>query len=267
MDKGYQDDFILEQNWTVKSTASTGAWVRAEPVGTISGNDQAQSEQDVPNDLGDACYVTGNGTTDPSAADVDNGATILTSPSMNLSSYNEPLLNYSYWFYNGGGNNTPNDKIKFYILSGTDTLSIEEINKSQSAWIAKDRFKIKSLTNKLSNIKFMVSIADDNPGHLVEGGLDAFLVFDGNPVATNDLNTDFQVSLSATVFEDQTLLINPKGQGLKLTISNLKGQIFQSTTMKHETIIPIGDALEKGIYFIHVQNEKGETRTFKVVKI
>ena len=78
LDKGYQDDFILEQNWTTKTTASTGAWVRGEPVGTISGIDQAQAESDVDTDLGDACYVTGNGTIDPSAADVDNGATILT---------------------------------------------------------------------------------------------------------------------------------------------------------------------------------------------
>lgn len=267
LDKGYQDDFILEQNWTTKTTASTGAWVRGEPVGTISGNDQAQAESDVDTDLGDACYVTGNGTIDPSAADVDNGATILTSPTMDLSKYNEPLLNYSYWFYNGGGNNAPNDKIKFYILSGTDTLSIEDINRSESAWIAKERFAIKSLTNKLADVKFMVSIADDNPGHLVEGGLDEFLVFDGNPVANSDVNNGLQVTLSATVFENQTILINPNAQTLNLSISNLKGQILQSTKIKHESLIPIGSSLEKGIYFVRLQNESGETKLFKVVKI
>ncbi|MBK7736483.1 MAG: choice-of-anchor B family protein [Saprospiraceae bacterium] len=267
LDKGYQDDFILEQNWTTKTTASTGAWVRGEPVGTISGIDQAQAESDVDTDLGDACYVTGNGTIDPSAADVDNGATILTSPTMDLSKYNEPLLNYSYWFYNGGGNNAPNDKIKFYILSGTDTLSIEDINRSESAWIAKERFAIKSLTNKLADVKFMVSIADDNPGHLVEGGLDAFLVFDGNPVANSDVNTGLQITLSATVFENQTILINPNAQTLNLSISNLKGQILLSTKIKHESHIPIGSTLEKGIYFVRVQNESGETKLFKVVKI
>lgn len=267
LDKGYQDDFILEQNWTTKTTASTGAWVRGEPVGTISGIDQAQAESDVVTDLGDACYVTGNGTIDPSAADVDNGATFLTSPTMDLSKYNEPLLNYSYWFYNGGGNNAPNDKIKFYILSGTDTLSIEDINRSESAWIAKERFAIKFLTNKLADVKFMVSIADDNPGHLVEGGLDAFLVFDGNPVANSDVNTGLQITLSATVFENQTILINPNAQTLNLSISNLKGQILLSTKIKHESHIPIGSTLEKGIYFVRVQNESGETKLFKVVKI
>ncbi|HRG68023.1 MAG TPA: choice-of-anchor B family protein [Saprospiraceae bacterium] len=267
LDKGYQDDFILEQNWTTKTFASTGAWVRGEPVGTISGNDQAQTEFDVDGDLGDACYVTGNGTTDPSAADVDNGATILTSPTMNLSKYNEPLLNYSYWFFNGGGNNTPNDKIKFYILSGTDTLKIEEINKSESAWIAKERFAIKSLTNKLDDIKFMVSIADDNPGHLVEGGLDAFLVFDGNPVANEDVQDKFRIALSATVFEQQTTLINPDRQSLDFSISNLKGQILQTVKATHETIIPIGTNLDKGIYFIQVKNNLGVIKIFKVVKI
>ncbi|MBK7360050.1 MAG: T9SS type A sorting domain-containing protein [Saprospiraceae bacterium] len=186
---------------------------------------------------------------------------------MDLSKYNEPLLNYSYWFYNGGGNNAPNDKIKFYILSGTDTLSIEDINRSESAWIAKERFAIKSLTNKLADVKFMVSIADDNPGHLVEGGLDAFLVFDGNPVANSDVNTGLQITLSATVFENQTILINPNAQTLNLSISNLKGQILLSTKIKHESHIPIGSTLEKGIYFVRVQNESGETKLFKVVKI
>ncbi|MBK8298762.1 MAG: T9SS type A sorting domain-containing protein [Saprospiraceae bacterium] len=186
---------------------------------------------------------------------------------MNLTKYNEPLLNYSYWFFNGGGNNAPNDKVKFYILSGTDTISIEEINKSESAWIAKDRFNIKSLTTKLEDVKFMVSIADDNPGHLVEGALDAFLVFDGNPVATNEVNSEINVTLSATVFETQTLLVNPAGQSLHLSISNLKGQILQATRISHETLIPIGSDLEKGIYIIQVQNELGMKKSFKVVKI
>ena len=270
IDKGYQDDFIFDLGWTVKSTAGTGFWVHAEPVGTLQNGNMIQTESDVAGDFGNECYVTGNGATDPSADDVDGGNTILVSPLMDLTTYNQPLLNYNHWFANAGGNNTPNDKLSFKLVSGNDTFLIRQINQSNPTWSKEANFNIKSLTQNLDSVQFIAETADDNPGHLVEAALDAFLIIDGSPVGTNQQQDNVNISIYPTLIKDKTnvFIDQELTNDIELTISDVDGRQLETLNISKNTkSISIGENLKPGIYFASFHSKKEILKNVKLIKI
>lgn len=180
--KGYQDDFILDQGWTNTHTASSGWWVRDEPIGTNYNGITSNPDLDVDFDLGNKSFVTGNGGGDAGTDDVDNGVVTLTSPVMNLSTFNKPVLRYSTWFFNAGGNGTPNDALEVRITNGTDEVVLETITQSASAWKAPSEFDLASLITLTDNMQVIFETSDlPNSGHLVEAAVDAFLVEETSP--------------------------------------------------------------------------------------
>ena len=104
LSKGYADDFIVDLGWNVEGDAQTGMWERDVPVGTTNGNNTIfpNPDADIDGDLGDKCYVTGNSGVTHNDDDIDNGYTLLSSPSMDLTSMNAPVVKYTTWFFNGG---------------------------------------------------------------------------------------------------------------------------------------------------------------------
>ena len=85
--------------------------------------DASNTDFDIDGDLGEECYVTGNGGGNAGSDDIDNGETFLRSPSMDLSNYNQPILSYFTWFFNDGGggmSGPPNDSL--IIMAPTDLV-------------------------------------------------------------------------------------------------------------------------------------------------
>ena len=70
-----------------------------------------------------------------SASPAPGGNTILTSPIIDLTNYNDPYVSYYRWFFNGGGFGTPNDELIFappevtLFLTAKPVLPIDEISK------------------------------------------------------------------------------------------------------------------------------------------
>lgn len=93
---GLTDDFETDQGWTVSNGAglSGGAWVRNDPNGTT-----AQPENDN-SASGTRCWFTGQGAVGGgvNAADVDGGATTLTSPAVELSGFADARVSFARWF-------------------------------------------------------------------------------------------------------------------------------------------------------------------------
>lgn len=182
LDKGYQDDFILDLGWTETHTASTGWWVRGEPVGTDFNGAPSNTDTDVDGDLGNQCYVTGNGGGGAGTDDVDNGVVTLFSPVMDLSNYNQPKLSYSTWFFNDGGNGNPDDALQVRITNGTDEVVLETITQSNSAWNPVSEFDLTGLIALTNNMQVIFETSDlASSGHLVEAAVDAFRVEDTSP--------------------------------------------------------------------------------------
>lgn len=186
LDKGYQDDFFFDFGWETSQIELgnnfTGSWEMGEPVGTTSSGQQCNPNFDVTGDLGDQCFVTGNGGGQAADFDVDNGIVTLYSPVMNLSTFNKPVLRYSTWFFNAGGNGTPNDALEVRISNGTDEVVLETITQSAGAWKAPSEFDLASLITLTDNMQVIFETGDlPNSGHLVEAAVDAFLVEDTSP--------------------------------------------------------------------------------------
>ena len=114
------------------STASTGEWIRNIPQGTLfDGNKKSNPDTDAPNDIGNLAYVTGVNTTNASIHDVDDGMTTLSSPLFDISSLDNPEIEYALWFFNGGGAGTaPNDYLEVFIANSLDN-GISRISKKQ----------------------------------------------------------------------------------------------------------------------------------------
>jgi choice-of-anchor B domain-containing protein len=186
----YQDDFSFANNWTVQTNATSGGWVKGEPVGTVNGGSPFNPEVDAATDCGDQAYITGNSGGSAGTDDVDNGATVLTSPTFDLSTYAHPFLSYERWFANGGGTGTPNDSLVVTLSNGTTNVILETAtiaNSNNFVWVNK-LIDVKSLLTPTNTMHLTVRTVDAAPGHLVEAAFDNFKVIDSVFVGTTDLN-------------------------------------------------------------------------------
>lgn len=116
----FEDDFETDRSWTVTGAATTGQWVRADPVGT-----SAQPEDDHSTN-GTLCFVTGNGTPGGPVgeADVDGGTTILTSPAFDLSDALDTTISYWRWYHNATtSTGVPNADTFPIEISGTNGIT------------------------------------------------------------------------------------------------------------------------------------------------
>ena len=191
---GYYDDFLFDFGWVENGSSSTGRWERGVPNGTSHNGNFSNANVDVDGDLGAVCYVTGN-TEGGSAGtdDVDNGSTFLTSPMFDLTGYNEPQITYSRWWYNSGGNTTPDDTLLVRINNGIEIVTVETIvngDAYEGQW-HENTITVSDHITPTANMQMLLDIGDLNDPHLVEGGLDFFSVADYFP----PVNVQIQVWL------------------------------------------------------------------------
>ena len=191
----YYDDFIFDLGWTETSTASSGDWVRDEPIGTTSGGGiYANPEDDVLSDNLDKCYMTGNGGGSVGTDDVDNGVVTLTTPSMDLTDYDEAVIEFYRWFDNSGGGTAEDDTFKIFITDGSTTVLMETIAEgdTENEWVFVQK-RVKDYLPLSSNMKVIFQTSDLTDGHVVEAAIDRFLVWDSIvplPRAMFDMDDD-----------------------------------------------------------------------------
>jgi len=183
------DDFETDRGWISGDpgdTASSGQWVRVDPIGTI-----AQPEDDH-SPFGTTCWVTGQGTpggTD-GAADVDGGITSLTSPWLDGSNP-DSTLRYWRWYSNNLGASPGEDSMLVLFSSDGETWSsIEEVSESAAAWVEAS-FRVGDFLSSPGPFKVRFVARDLGSGSLVEAGIDDVSI-EAPTCATSpgDLNQD-----------------------------------------------------------------------------
>lgn len=254
---GYYDDFVLDLGWESTGTAVTGAWERGEPIGTFFQGQLSNPDEDVPYDLGDQCYVTGNGGGGAGNDDVDNGEVVLASPLMDLTGYTDPVLEYATWFFNAGGNEAPNDTLFVILSNGTEEVVLEKIATSASQWNEPAQWHVKDflpLTNQM-RVRFVTSDLADS-GHLVEAAVDAFRVREDVPTATTDLPRRVEVRAWPNPF-GESLQVNyrlerPVRAG-RLELVDAQGRVvWQWPLAGQEGSAAIEAALPAGVYWLRL---------------
>ena len=201
LDDGYYDDFTFDYGWTITGQATDGMWEIGDPEGTSTGGSTINPDDDIDGDCYVNAYVTdpddGNQT---GSNDVDDGDAVLTSPTLDLSSYSTPHIHYYRWFANaswgggGGGGGTPDDSLIVSITDGNSTVEVEVITSNSpnlSSW-QQNSFKVSDYLAPTSSMQIIFYTADLQNGNsnYVEAGVDKFQVTNSAipPVSVVDLS-------------------------------------------------------------------------------
>ncbi|MCD4822900.1 MAG: hypothetical protein K8R11_12825, partial [Methanococcoides sp.] len=187
----FEDDFESgnAQGWNLYasgSTASTGDWVIGDPIGTVSGSDQAQPENAY---AGTGCIFTAQNSS-LGVDDVDGGVVYLVSPVIDLSGADSAELEYVRWFYN---RDTGEDSGDFFVVqvsddNGTNWIDVETLDTSQSAntWTSK-AFTLESYITLTSTVRVRFGAADGpSTGNIIEAALDNVKVWAYGGCETNE---------------------------------------------------------------------------------
>lgn len=195
-----EDDFEVDRGFTVNGTATAGQWVRQVPVGTSDDGEPANPSADATAGTGAIAWVTGNGSSDPNAADVDNGRTRLVSPARNAIGFARVELGFSRWFY--GDDVVGEDHLTIEAApDGSTWKLIEDVSASDNLW-RRRRLVLSDLIAPGSSTQLRFVVEDAVQDDLVEGALDDFSLIG--------------VSLSCTPFTIAPASPGPIGSSLRL---------------------------------------------------
>ncbi len=188
----FDDNFETSQGWTVQNVSvSSGAWVRVDPVGTSSGGQPVQPEDDNPAGVGTMCYVTGQGSPGgaASAADLDGGPTRLISPVLALAAVHEPFFRYYRWTYA-----SPADDALLVEISNDNgqTWTLVESVPHAPAWTRR-QFRVADFVTPTDQVRLRFSAYDNPNNSTTEAAIDDVQVI-ASTCATvpvpGDLNCD-----------------------------------------------------------------------------
>jgi choice-of-anchor B domain-containing protein len=268
---GYSDDFSLDFGWTV-SGPSPNAWERGIPIQTNNQSAIANPGIDVLGDCGEQCYVTDNGGDGPWDNDVDQGATILTSPVFDLSNNSNASLSYNRWFYNGGfSNGPPDDTLSVYLTNGSSTVLLERTyagQPNQSTWL-NQTYQIGSLIPLTASMRLILNISDPGPTfNIVEGGLDNFVISNLTGIPSTEAPLA-SISAQPNPFANNTQVkvVNTLGGKSTLLVYDALGKVVEKRQLEGvNNYLNVGQELTSGIYTLQLISSNGNSNTMKLVK-
>jgi hypothetical protein len=119
--------------------------------------------------------------------DVDNGATILTSPIFNTVGMNSPRLSYWRWYVSGTTTNPATDFWTVEISSngGSSWMPIENTDDSTPAWVNID-LDLNALVPQNGLTRFRFTARDTGQGSITEAGLDDFMIYGVDTMTPTD---------------------------------------------------------------------------------
>lgn len=272
LDPGYYDDFVFDFGWTNGGTASQGFWERGEPVGTYTFGNVINMEDDAPDDWGQDCYVTGNGGGTIFDDDIDNGEVILSSPVMDLSSYNNPWIIFDWAFIsttNYGGNSF-RDSIKIAFDNGNSHKVVWAQRDLLNNFWTRDTLRITDYLMHTSTFQFHILASDNQFDNATEAAFDMFRVEDQTTVGAilpgpdaaelnafpNPSGGEFSLSYNLGSAKTGTVrLIDLEGREIrKYSLSDQKGTVRFS------------EDLPQGMYIGVLESDGQRLKTVKVLR-
>jgi Zn-dependent metalloprotease len=187
------DQLEAESGWTVNAegtdNATTGIWVRVDPIGTTYGGAQIQPENDRTAAPGVLCWVTGQGAVGGAAGaqDVDGGATTLYSPAYNLTGSTTAKVKYYRWYTDDRGINAGDDSWVVQVRNnGGAWQNVENTTEEANFWkqITVDLYAM--FGANLGTVEFKFIANDTGANSLLEAAVDDFEILSGAIVAVSD---------------------------------------------------------------------------------
>lgn len=229
--------------------ATTGEWVEDSPIGSYSADPVTIVQTDAQHTLnGEFCFITGNANSSTAAVgtnDVDDGKTTLQTPSMNLTSYVDPVISYWRWYTNSpvSGANPGQDywQVRISNNNGNTWTYVENTKVSDASW-RRNAFRVSDYVTPTAQVK-MQFIASDSThigqnldgGSLVEAALDDFILYDAIVTGVNEINiSENSISIYPNPARDQiSIRVNNRQGGVaEIQLINSTGQLAFSTQLK-----------------------------------
>jgi hypothetical protein len=282
----FSDDFETAKGWTVGDVgddATTGIWERCDPMETV-----AQPEDDHTPPPGVKAYITQCAAgTSQGSYDVDGGKTTLMSPVFDLSPYHNARVRFYRWYSNDTGSNPETDDwiVDVSADGGTTWVRLETISTSNRTW----RLVEKDLTDYIdltSQVKFRFIAADEDPGSIVEAGVDDFSIVTyedaaaGISVARRGQMDKIVLAQSApNPFGRETAIrfvVPAPGRKVTLSIFDATGRVVK-TLLKEEKVVgsrtihwdgtnALGHQVAAGFYFCQLRAGE-ESRLTKIALV
>lgn len=263
LEQGYMDDMALDLGWTVSGTASAGAWERGVPEATALNGALANPAADADGDCGGEAYVTGRlAGSSAGEYDLDGGYTELRSPSFDVSGMIEPAVRYQRWFYNGGGQGTPNDRLVISLSNGITTAVVENVTTSGSSW-QEITIPIADHLAPTADMRFLARASDDAPGHVVEAGIDRFEVIDLGSLNVNGASGG-QLLVWPNPSNGLVFIQAPAGRH-ELAVSDMAGRVVLRSQVVSEEGRALELRLQPGAYLLLLAGEGLDVLPRKVI--
>lgn len=266
--QGYKDEFALDYGWSEFGDATSGKWERGIPatISTWQGS-VLPEEGDLIGDIGEYCLITGNnGNGTHGLDDVDNGATTIVSPVMDLSTTTNPILNYHY-FFNVNWPTSGLDSFEVYMTNGPDTVTLSSTTTPQYSWSRRQSISIVDHISLTNNMRVYFKV-NDASGTAMESLIDLVEISDSTSLSVNAIpSQNINVQYYPNPFEqniriDYTVDHKNALQNLPLEVYNALGQSIEKQMVPSTSgSLELGDRWEAGIYFIRLGS-----KTIKVIK-
>lgn len=265
LEEGIYDDFTFDFGWTASAeqSVSSGLWERAKPnpSSTLSAPDS-----DAPFDCGENAFVTGNNPNlNPDEDDVDKGRVTLYSPIFDLSTYQDPHINYARWFFNYHGPLPPaDDTLEIKLTNGLQTVTIDAQFSDDAAfykWIPKS-VRVLDFMQPAANMQLIITVADEDPAkNITEAGFDHFSITESSILNSADVaSTATEIRLFPNPTSGKITLISKETQGI-VRLFNYAGMIIAEQEKTEETQEIDLSNFPNGIYFVEFTGT-----VFKVIK-
>lgn len=268
---GYYDDFIFDYGWMESGSAPVGNWARGEPEAIFFGNDPTNPGEDLQNDFGDACFVTGlQAGQGAGSFDLDDGTSLLLSPEMDLTDYENPILRYHYWYVNTGGASTPDDTLLVYIINNGEEIPVKIYPNSTFAWV-EDSIVVSDILDEWGVLQIRFDAADlPGSGHIVEAGVDGFWVEDAasGPSSIDLISTSGwstmpnPFSTTCLISFDEAVLVSGSYK-----VVDLHGRVVETGQLENQSNLSLGQLWTPGVYFLQVFQAGRASEVQRLVKL
>jgi choice-of-anchor B domain-containing protein len=263
LQKGIYDDFSFDFGWTATKTAlvSSGEWERGNPNPTSTLSAPADDAQF---DCGDFAYITGNDPSlNPDADDVDKGRVTLYSPIFDLTSYANPYLNYSRWFFNFHGPMPPaDDTLEIRLSNGITSVLIDSQASEDIAfyqWTPKS-ILVTDFIVPTANMQLIVTVSDDDPAvNITEAGIDLFSISESSILTANEIT--FTKNKVFPVPTNGLVSIFQSEESRHWIIFTVDGKIIQTINKQDNEIEIDLNSFNSGTYLI-----KSDQDIYRVIK-
>ncbi len=274
----YYDDFLMDFGWQVTGNAQTGIWEKDNPISTTHNGNTSNPGQDIPNDYGKQCLITGNGGGEVGNDDVDEGNTVVTSPVFDLSDYQKPYLHYNRWFYNDGGSSSVDDSLVIYLSNGNESVLIDSAGpgtNGNNQWKSRS-YRVDEHIALTNQMELSVHISDmPGTGHLVEGAFDGFQVVDSarnTSVQKSSAHKDIRVypNPASEMIRIEGRIGFDSHESVQVSLVNLQGKVLEENKMGggDDGYIMTNMSIAQyphGLYLLHITS--GRETTVKRVSI